>query len=656
MDERISSFLNCQESLLKVIPIFMDVFIQYYGEEYREEIEKKFSQTFFIGYQTPDAVSIGLSKLELFKTNKMMESFIHEHGLSLSLEDITDGKSFVHTRLQPIFYYCRLRDSFLLGEEGRKKRFIEEGFQNLAYHIPFLTLEEYQEIYEKKAIPEKYQSLPKLLLDNFLYYMDDNNIQIRYEKDFRDAYSFLVKICPSITCDNFEDLLPSSVFDEANLIANSYPDLLEDFHHLQKKFQSFYDDMDMLQKKKSELTYHYQKKLIEDYLDLIPEDKRSGIEDYFQNPQNYYLLDPYVKYFFGSFLYGGSAIDCFSEAKEEALQSSLSSPWMRDEIKKNRMEYFKKNGIDLGDSYEDYLQNEEVKKLWPDASVVSSFLQSRDYYLNQFYLDYSASIPSFQNLRHQIDSLGLLDKDDPINARLYTKKETFVCQNIVQEADGYSLLPMVVINFDHYDASYIDHFIVHELNHLFEMYLHQVYDDHYVVSCGWEFYDEKMRQDEVREVDSLFEIPKREYELFNEIINELIAQDISRMMKQRGIHIFDSEKSSYRCETSYEKSLFLVKDFFLEFKDVIIKSRQKGNIQLLFDVVGKENFDELNHLFSIYFEKFNGFSAIRLKQLVEKQEDNELTRIYNDLVQKSREIFERMKAYHNRVQSNNYNL
>ena len=52
MIDRIKMFLNCNQELQEKIKIFIEYFVKYYGEDRREEIEKKLSKAIYIGYNT----------------------------------------------------------------------------------------------------------------------------------------------------------------------------------------------------------------------------------------------------------------------------------------------------------------------------------------------------------------------------------------------------------------------------------------------------------------------------------------------------------------------------------------------------------------------------------------------------------------------------
>lgn len=124
-------------------------------------------------------------------------------------------------------------------------------------------------------------------------------------------------------------------------------------------------------------------------------------------------------------------------------------------------------------------------------------------------------------------------------------------------------------------------------------------------------------------------------------------------MHKNNIHVFDNPKTAkYQHATSYEHSLFLVKDFFDEFRNKIIESRRNGNIQVIWNEVGKDNFDELNSLFKIYNDNFSGFKIYNLLSDLSSGKDTEQTRIYYELVDRKNHIMENMRKFQMTKQTN----
>ena len=88
----------------------------------------------------------------------------------------------------------------------------------------------------------------------------------------------------------------------------------------------------------------------------------------------------------------------------------------------------------------------------------------------------------------------------------------------------------------------------------------------------------------------------------------------------------EKEEARYKAYTSYEQAAFFIKDFYHEYFDTILESRKDGNIKLILDEVGEDNFDSLNNLIVTFNNNFSGFK-------------------YNDLITKKDFILEDMKTY-----------
>ena len=76
MASRVLRFIDCYEELRKSIPTFIEAFVTYYGEEYRKEIEEKFSQAIFIGYQDTEYIKTSILTLETEKTEELLSPLI----------------------------------------------------------------------------------------------------------------------------------------------------------------------------------------------------------------------------------------------------------------------------------------------------------------------------------------------------------------------------------------------------------------------------------------------------------------------------------------------------------------------------------------------------------------------------------------------------
>ena len=89
---------------------------------------------------------------------------------------------------------------------------------------------------------------------------------------------------------------------------------------------------------------------------------------------------------------GSSGLDSFSEEKTRELEKGDTNSFSILETKNERIKYFNMNGINLSNNYEDYINNPEVIKIWPNKDRVKKFFDSRDKLINDFNTEFFNSI------------------------------------------------------------------------------------------------------------------------------------------------------------------------------------------------------------------------------------------------------------------------
>ena len=642
MPEEIKKYLECNRHLRENLEIFKEAFIKYYGEEKREEIEERFQEAIFIAYNDPDSVKRFVTSVKKTITKQIIEKAIEEAKTSLTREDLIENFSFDTPKIMPIAYFYQFYEQYQLGPEKRLENFKRNAHQYLSQHLKGLTGEEYEEMLVTKKAPERYVGIPPWLNSNIHYYTDLNATERGLEGSFQNTKKLLEKIIPDITLENFETHLENSELQKLIAIANQYPQMLENYENALKEFAP-YEEMANLQEARQEaLKKKYWEQYVKENRDML--EPIQSIE-YQSEEEKKKKLEKLKTYLFGVTIGNNGMIDAFSQEAEEERTKKDATKWQIATIQENRIRYFQLIGIDLGDNYEDYVRNEEVRRKWPNKERIEKLQESRKRLLNQFNNEFYPALPQHQAIRQEIDALGLADKDDSFNARLYTKKGTFVNPNIIKTKEGYRLLSLVIINCSLNDGK-TDHNIVHELNHLYELYLKKVENGTYQVISGWDTIESEINEKE-QPVDTLGDKKEvRQYELFNEIINELITQEIYRKMLEEKKHVFDTEENArIRGTSSYEFTLFLVFDFYNKYKEKILKSRKNGNIQIIWEEVGKENFDALNDLFKEFHKKFPEKILLKTYKELEQGLDTERTREYHKLEESRDAILKRMDTH-----------
>lgn len=205
--------------------------------------------------------------------------------------------------------------------------------------------------------------------------------------------------------------------------------------------------------------------------------------------------------------------------------------------------------------------------------------------------------------------------------------------NIIRKNGKYELFCPIVICFDKEDEK-IDHNIIHELNHLTEQYVLEANETGYRVISGWDTITVLVDEEQDKNKPS-----SRKYEYINEAINELITQEICSEMQKDGFKLFD-EDPIYN-GSGYESLLFLVKEFYEKYKDIIIESRKEGNIKLIMDYVGEDNFNALAKL----VDDCKGF----IKRYPTQTEKDNAEREKNIILAKMEEYSRNSKVPNNRT-------
>ncbi|MFV0250376.1 MAG: hypothetical protein ACK5HP_05035 [Bacilli bacterium] len=109
--------------------------------------------------------------------------------------------------------------------------------------------------------------------------------------------------------------------------------------------------------------------------------------------------------------------------------------------------------------------------------------------------------------------------------------------------------------------------------------------------------------------------------------------EITEAMHKYGLYLFDNPNTSkVRGGTSYEQQRRFIEGFWKKFRKDIINARVNNNLDSLFNLVGKENFDKLNGIInayssSPYYKMMDDVINNRSTDLTDKR-----TSLYNDSI------------------------
>lgn len=383
-----------------------------------------------------------------------------------------------------------------------------------------------------------------------------------------------------------------------------------------KKYSKYFNYIENVNIIRKRLSKKYMDKLVIKFKSIFPKEE---VELYFKTGHVKGKMYNYLS----SNIYITSLINAFTSESTQILNNNFSKKWEKEKIKKDRIEFFKKMGLDLGNNYYDYINSKEALFLTPSKVLIEDILDTKEEYELKMYQEYYESLEEYKINKAKISEEQLL-LDDGYNVSTFLYSDTYTTPNIKKINNDYVIHSIVNINFD-YPNEHLDKYIIHELNHAYEAYLTN--DSPFSIFSGW---------------DELSSNSNRKYRYFNEIINDLIANEITEKLHQKDIYMFyPKDEAQVTGGTGYDSLRFLVQKFYETFKEDILKSR-KGDFNHILNKCGKENFEELNDLINLFKKTWNNLEILNLKADLKHGKDTENTKKYNKILEKLDKIIYNM--------------
>ncbi len=583
--ETISQRFNASIIIREKLPQIIEAFVSFYGEEERDYIEDKFKKVFIVSYGSPKSYERIIEK-----NDKKVKDYLEEKLLA----DLKIPRNLKHRFLESLF-----------GE-----------FEIFNNETP---IEEYIKYLNNDISEISYSKIKKLL--NYFGKNTNADVLIKYIK--------------------------KGGYEELNKVVETYQKIKEEYHKYLESTKVYRDYIVRCQDLYSKLETKYLKKYIDEIKDIFTNEEFQELENFLNKKMSYDDLTPRIKNYIGTNpLNSPPLVESFSGESEIIIQKDDS--WQKRSIIQDRITYFKNLGINLGENYQRYQMNKEAKLATPTEELVNHLKIGRESIRNELMTEYYESLPEYVKYRQEITSLNLLDREDDFNSRAYHRNATFTCPNLVYDGTNYHLKQLLFISMGSREE-YLDNILIHEFNHIYEIVLKEVTPSNYLCIGGWEVLEGEITKnyDSSKPIDHQRNF--RSYELFNEIINELLSQEICASMHQNSNYILNTPKESKITDgTTYELALFLVNDFYQKYKKAIIASRKNGNIDIIYNEVGKENFEALNSLIVKFKSKFNRTKYEYTKSYIEMGWETEDTKELKKIIKIRDDILENMQKYQTR--------
>lgn len=558
---------------------------------------------------------------------QITETFIGYYG--------EENRGNIEKKFQNILLICTQTPNGLKNKLfSLKKDYSRELIKNFFNKINL----DYTEDNIKKIFGDNEPALdyPNLLpIEKYLKIINDEDMPIYLKNSFlRDIKPLITLFYPSV--EDIDTFVKTNDLAKLNKTCDIYQDILNEYNSFKKEINSYTDYLNECKKIKKNLKRKYTLELVQKFQEYFSDEEIKNFKE-----KGY--LSGKILLYLGYTLETPSMVEAFSTESQKIIDDPKSISWQATSIINDRIKFFKDMGLDLGDKYQNYQDNPKCREIIPSQDLIKEIRDTKEDLEMRMYNEYFTSISEYTNTRNKIDALDLHLKDDGYNAGTFMYAGTYVTPNVKQENGSFIPFSLVNINFDNID-DFMDKRIIHELNHVYELDLLGADETGANYTCGWEKFHESVDSED--ELWPLYETSeKRKYELFNEIINELIAQEITELMHDKGIYIFcDSSHAKIKDGTRYESTRFLVQEFYEEFKPEILASRH-GDMHYIFNACGEENFNKLNELFHLFKDKWPGLKTMTLYEDLQNKIDNESTRNFYEIINKRDEILNSMIEY-----------
>ncbi len=327
-------------------------------------------------------------------------------------------------------------------------------------------------------------------------------------------------------------------------------------------------------------------------------------------------------------LYDEFYIEYFSEKEEAELNSNTVSGAVKEAIKRMRLVYFKNLGVDCDpfdpNEYDRIMQSATIRMLVPSQKLIKAVKKYREIRYEEAQLLFYTECDEFI---HQFDKIPFSKN---VIVPLYSRiKDNTVC--VTEGSDDLGFLRVLFFAIKPFTLGKIDFMFLHELVHAIES---DLIDG--IHACGFEGLELNAERSEVNS-------KYRKYERFNETVADMLAIEVREKLIEKGIYIAEDEKVWIRDVYNFNSHSILkkmVKPLMDNYRDIVIHARISGDMDAIYYVIGKDNFEELNYLVShVDYLISEGLVA----KLDHNLDDDPLVIEYKEDMEKLEKVYERIR-------------
>ncbi|MCL2859398.1 MAG: hypothetical protein FWF46_02270 [Oscillospiraceae bacterium] len=604
--------IDVQDNIQDIINAFTEV----YGKKYRDVIETRMSKIYYIMYNDVDGISGYINSLKNCKQKELGIKFLQQIGIDVSKYE---GISFVEDLDKDT---NTLLQEYMDGYKwGINPEFKHDPIGIKAWNPP----EEGEEPNQKKIEENRIKFI------NFL--RGQNAAPIT--KETYQAF------CET---DEYKNIL-----GRIEGYLQIHNQLLEEYASYMQEIAPYQQYVDYETKRKDDL--HEQQRLI--LYEQVSIDMPPLTRNYLPDSLKKFLdskgtsIEEKCKLFIGDDIGMKLYVEWFSQEDEDKLNDPSVSQEDKDNIYSYRSRYFTQMGItdkhfwNFGskkDWYNHFLQQDGVAEVIPTTELVRKITQLR---IERYEKCQEKFIYGSQDFS-RIMSKGMPDTPSNRQAIYERKKNKLV--SITAGFNNKGFFSILFYTVKSTDCGNLDYTFLHEICHCIEA--------EYSPEIGFRSGFELIKSDV--SASNPYNIKKRKYERSNENIADILAIETRQILHNQGIYIFEP-REIVRTDISDTDTIIwntscitrdMLATFMTRYREPIIEARLFGDMKAFYDIVGTENFEELNDVINrVDYMCTNEGLGRKLKN---NQSEDPLVVEYNQQLARLEQIYADMEAHQTR--------
>lgn len=570
----------------KYIPNIIDAFVQVYGDEYRETITKRINSILYVIYNNLDGISSYYDFLSTCKKQELSLEFLSQIGIDISK---CKDKSYAEP----------------LDEDINK--LIHGYIDGITWSFEPMFLNHPDGIKAFKTIKE---DIPQ---ESIL------NGQLKFLNFYRG------KDVESLTLETLEIFKQT---DEYSEILNKIKGYLRIHSHLFAEYEQYLETIKEYRDYAEE-----EKKRCTDLLEIKGNEFYNSIEldlpDAIKNILDNNCTNNNAKarmLFNDDLIWRKLYIEYFSQEDEDKINHPMLKESEKQWIYYYRLKFFKSLGIDVDllketDNYNEFIQREDIKPLIPSAKFIKQFTKSKEEKHEEAIKEFIYASKTFADNTQRFANNP--DNYEAIYSRI---KDNMVCMTGGNDVKD-NFIPVLFFTITSGAGGKLDYLFLHELGHVIEADSNQVNG----YRSGFDYVIGDISS------NNSYNTEKREYERMDEIFADIFAIEARNLLHEKGIYFADIPAHTVYDVKDYNTCSLLknmVAPLLDQFRPQIIQARLFGKIKQLCDVIGIENYEELN-------DSINKVDSLLDKGLYGKLKDNKnpLVIEYNSQLARVKRIY-----------------